>query len=237
MGLAPDSSVPLATAGVQWLCKGPWVQNGLFGYRRCSPGTGSLAAHRSSIIQPDHKGRSRGAGPFKVFILVCREIVLDSIAPNITNKQQSKWSPSQPLVGISILVPGESLLFTALNLLCNLDSLLFWKAVSKTEHLCNVFQLYIVTCTLRYRYNLCSGRQGDKFWFLLCFPIRSAQLPGFPRVGPFLRHPVQLLIDRNKMPLCTYFNRIVCLYLAKMYEWSFGDKEMSRVPKYGIFFF
>ena len=25
----------------------------------------------------------------------------------------------------------------------------------------------------------------DKFWFLLCFPIRSAQLPGFPRVGPF----------------------------------------------------
>ena len=101
MGLAPDSSVPLATAGVQWLCKGPWVQNGLFGYRRCSPGTGSLAAHRSSIIQPDHKGRSRGASPFfKVFILVCRELVLDSIAPNITNKQQSKWFPSQPLVGI-----------------------------------------------------------------------------------------------------------------------------------------
>jgi hypothetical protein len=42
--------------------------------------------------------------------------VLDSIAPNITNKQQSKWSPSQPLVGISILVPGESLLCTSLNL-------------------------------------------------------------------------------------------------------------------------
>ena len=33
------------------------------------------------------------------------------------------------------------------------------------------------------------------------------------------------------MPLCTYFNRIVSLYLAKMYEWSFGDKQMSRVPK------
>ena len=93
---------------------------------------------------------------------------------------------SQPTPGRNtILVPGESLLYTALNLLCNLDSLLFWKAVSKTEHLCNVFQLYIVTCTLRYRYNLCSGRQGDKFWFLLCFPIRSAQLPGFPRVGHF----------------------------------------------------
>ena len=52
-----------------------------------------------------------------------------------------------------------------------------------------------------------------------------------------LRHPVQLSINRNKMPLCTYFNRIVCLYLAKMYECSFGHKEMSRVPKYGNFFF
>ena len=51
----------------------------------------------------------------RLVILVCREIVLDSIAPNITNKQQSKWSPSQPLVGISILVPGESLLCTSLK--------------------------------------------------------------------------------------------------------------------------
>ena len=58
---------------------------------------------------------------------------------------------------------------------------------------------------------------------------------GFPSVGHFLRHPVQLSIDRNKRPLCTYFNRIVCLYLAKMYEWSFGDKQMSRVPKCGHF--
>ena len=36
--------------------------------------------------------------------------------------------------------------------------------------------------------------------------------------GTFLRHPVQLLADRNKMTLRTYFDRIVCLYLAKMYE-------------------
>ena len=41
--------------------------------------------------------------------------MLDPIAPNITNKQQSKWSPSPPLVGIVILVPGAGLLCTTLD--------------------------------------------------------------------------------------------------------------------------
>ena len=38
------------------------------------------------------------------------------------------------------------------------------KAVSKTEHLCNVFQLCIVTYTAQFRYKTCWGRQGAHCW-------------------------------------------------------------------------
>ena len=116
MGLAPPSSVPLATAKDS--IRGPEFRMVLSGTDQARLAQVALRPQElDKSTRPLGPWRSRGASPLKVLILVCRELVLDSIAPNITNKQQSKWSPSQPLVGFKNLVPGESLFCTALNLM------------------------------------------------------------------------------------------------------------------------
>ena len=68
-----------------------------------------------------------------------------------------------------------------------------------------------------------------------CFSIRSAQIPGFPRVGHFLRHPVQLLFDWNKLPLCTYLIELCAYIWRKCMNDLLGTRRCPGFQSMGIF--